>query len=208
MRTRIFTEAQRTELDKQRSALVGRGQACGARDRADRGGAYNVCSSKLKQHRCAHNDDCCPPRAWDSGADTEARKNWPRPEAGISSRPVQANETCRTSGAVTVEVDRGLAAARRVSIIATSGGMNRHAGPEDGACRTRLTAGLDRILRNRDAGGFSRIVQTPGGISMFYGRGSGARMAAEHRHERKSHVPAKKPPVDGDSRGHWRDNTL
>src|ERR1700733_4853513 len=46
--------------------------------------------------------------------------------------------------------------------------MNRHDGPEDGTLADHcLTAGLPGIT------GFRRIVQTPGGIAMFYDVGQG-----------------------------------
>jgi hypothetical protein len=46
--------------------------------------------------------------------------------------------------------------------------MNRHNGPEDAALADRcLTLGLLEF-EDRTGGSFRRIVQTPGGISMYY----------------------------------------
>jgi hypothetical protein len=50
--------------------------------------------------------------------------------------------------------------------------MNRHDGPEDGALADRcLTGGLPEF--GAPTGSFRRIVQTPGGVSIFYDVGQG-----------------------------------
>ena len=64
--------------------------------------------------------------------------------------------------------------------------MNRHDDPEDGALADRcLTGGLPEF-GTAYGGSFRRIVQTPGGISIFYDVGPGPGLAAQHRHERQS----------------------
>ena len=52
--------------------------------------------------------------------------------------------------------------------------MNRHDGPEDGALADRcLTIGLPEFGAGNGGGSFRRIVQTPGGISIYYDVGQG-----------------------------------
>jgi hypothetical protein len=83
--------------------------------------------------------------------------------------------------------------------------MNRFDGPEDGALPDRcLTAGLPEL------GGvsFRRIVQTPGGISMFYDVGQGQGWQRNIVMNGSAHLPANIRQWYGDSRGHWESNTL
>ena len=73
--------------------------------------------------------------------------------------------------------------------------MNRHDGPEDATLAERcLTGGLPEFGTNF-GGSFRRIVQTPGGIAMFYDVGQGQGLAAQHRHERKPASAGQHPPV-------------
>ena len=86
--------------------------------------------------------------------------------------------------------------------------MNRHDGPEDGALADRcLTGGLPEFGRH-DGGSFRRIVQTPGGISMFYDVGQGQGWQRNIVMNGSPHLPANIRQWYGDSRGHWEGNTL
>jgi hypothetical protein len=83
--------------------------------------------------------------------------------------------------------------------------MNRHDGPEDGTLPDRcLTAGLPGIGGNS----FRRIVQTPGGITMFYDVGQGQGWQRNIVMDGSPHLPASIRQWYGDSRGHWEGNTL
>jgi hypothetical protein len=88
-----------------------------------------------------------------------------------------------------------------------TGRMNRRDGPEDGALAERcLTVGLPEF--GTVTGSFRRIVQTPGGITMFYDEplaDVSRQMGAPVRDDVT--LPALALP-DGDSRGHWEGNTL
>ena len=86
--------------------------------------------------------------------------------------------------------------------------MNRHDGPEDGAVGDRcLTIGLPEF-GTAFGGSFRRIVQTPGGISMFYDVGQGHAWQRNIVMNGSPHLPAKIRQWYGDSRGHWEGNTL
>ncbi len=86
--------------------------------------------------------------------------------------------------------------------------MNRHDGPEDGALPDRcLTGGLPEF-GTAYGGSFRRIVQTPGGVSMFYDVGQGQGWQRNIVMNGSPHLPANIRQWYGDSRGHWEGNTL
>jgi hypothetical protein len=83
--------------------------------------------------------------------------------------------------------------------------MNRHDGPEDGTLAERcLTGGLPGIGGN----GSRRIVQTPGGITIFYDVGQGQGWQRNIVMDGRPHLPASIRQWYGDSRGRWEGNTL
>ena len=86
--------------------------------------------------------------------------------------------------------------------------INRHDGPEDGALADRcLTGGLPEF-GTAFGGSFRRIVQTPGGIAMFYDVGQGQGWQRNIVMNGSPHLPANIRQWYGDSRGHWEGNTL
>ncbi len=87
--------------------------------------------------------------------------------------------------------------------------MNRHDGPEDGALADRcLTDGLPEFGAGNGGGSFRRIVQTPGGIAMFYDVGQGQGWQRNIVMNGSPHLPANIRQWFGDSRGHWEGDTL
>ena len=86
--------------------------------------------------------------------------------------------------------------------------MNRHDGPEDASLAERcLTLGLPEFGA-ASAGSFRRIVQTPGGITMFYDVGQGQGWQRNIVMDGSPHLPASIRQWFGNSRGHWEGNTL
>jgi hypothetical protein len=86
--------------------------------------------------------------------------------------------------------------------------INRHDGPEDGALPDRcLTGGLPEF-GTAYGGSFRRIVQTPGGISIFYDVGQGQGWQRNIVMNGSPHLPASIRQWYGDSRGHWEGATL
>ena len=73
-----------------------------------------------------------------------------------------------------------------------------------------LTGGLPEIGALGAIAGisFRRIVQTPGGISMFYDVGQGQGWQRNIVMDGSPHLPASIRQWYGDSRGHWEGNTL
>ena len=86
--------------------------------------------------------------------------------------------------------------------------MNRYDRPEDGGLSERcLTGGLPEF-GTAFGGSFRRIVQTPGGITMFYDVGQGQGWQRNIVMDGSSHLPANIRQWFGDSRGHWEGDTL
>jgi hypothetical protein len=84
---------------------------------------------------------------------------------------------------------------------------NRNDGPEESSLPERcLTGGLPEF--GGATGSFRRIVQTPGGISMFYDVGQGQGWQRNIVMDGSPHLPAGVRQWFGDSRGHWEGNTL
>jgi hypothetical protein len=85
--------------------------------------------------------------------------------------------------------------------------INRANGPEDRTLGERCMGGTLPDFGNF-IGGFSRIVQGPGEMSIFYDMGSGQGRFRSIPITTAPHVPATIRQWWGDSRGHWEGNTL
>jgi hypothetical protein len=205
----FFTEAQREELDQERSALLGRR----ATDR-DLAGAYNLAvflTTKRTGARTSRIVD--PPDGRIPPLTTDGQK------AAAADREfrlalLQATETCKTqsvrcSGGKYDPTPSPRRSEPPPRYNATNfGRINRHDGPEDGTLADRcLTGGLPEF-GTPFGGSFRRIVQTPGGISMFYDVGQGEGWQRNVVMNGSSHLPANVRQWYGDSRGHWEGNTL
>jgi hypothetical protein len=80
--------------------------------------------------------------------------------------------------------------------------------PEDGSLADRcLTGGLPEF-GSAFGGSFRRIVQTPGGVSMFYDVGQGEGWQRNIIMDGLPHLPSNIRQWYGDSRGHWEGDTL
>jgi len=205
----FFTEAQREEIDKERSALLGRR----ANDR-EFAGAYNLAiftTAKRTGPRTSRIVD--PPNGRVPPLTAEAQKALAA-DREYRLALLRATETCKTNLAQC----RGgkydpTPSPRRADppprYNATNfGRMNRYDGPEDGALSDRcLTSGLPEF-GSAFGGSFRRIVQTPGGIAMFYDFGQGEGWQRNIVMNGSPHLPATIRQWYGDSRGHWEGNTL
>jgi hypothetical protein len=208
----FFTEAQREELDQERSALLGRR----ATER-DLAGGYNFAvflSTKRTGARTSRIVD--PPDGRIPPLTTEAQ------EAAAGDREfrlalLQATDTCmnklvRCNGGKYDPTPSPRRAEPPPRYIAANfgrfGRINRHDGPEDGTLADRcLTGGLPEF-GTAFGGSFRRIVQTPGGISMFYDVGQGEGWQRNIVLDGSPHLPAGIRQWYGDSRGHWEGDTL
>jgi len=205
----FFTEAQRHELDKQRSVLLTRR----ATER-ELAGAYNLAVFTSAKHTGARTSRIVdPPNGRIPPLTAEAQKALAA-DREFRLALLRATETCKSklvqcSGGTydpTPSLRRAEAPPRYLA--SNFGRINRYDGPEDGALADRcLTLGLPEF-GTAFGGSFRRIVQTPGGISMFYDVGQGEGWQRNIFMNGSPHLPAAIRQWYGDSRGHWEGDTL
>jgi hypothetical protein len=207
----FFTEAQRKQLDEERSALYGEERPAQRGTELAVAGAYNhavFMSNKRVGARTSLIVD--PPDGRIPRLTAQAQK------AIAADREfrlilLQSTETCRNK---MVQCNGGkydpTPSPRRAELPPryNTAFLSRHDGPEDGGLSERcLTMGLPEF-RTAFGGSFRRIVQTPGGIAMFYDVGQGQGWQRNIVMDSSPHLPAGIRQWYGDSRGHWEGNTL
>ncbi len=205
----FFTEAQRAELDRQRSALLDRR----ATDR-DLAGAYNLAVFLTTKHTGPRTSRIVDPPDGRIPPLTAAAQKAAAADREYRLALLQATETCKTkSGQCMGGKYDPVPSPRRAEPpprynAANFGRINRYDGPEDGSLSDRcLTLQLPEF-GTAFGGSFRRIVQTPGGISMFYDVGQGEGWQRNIVMNRSPHLPAAIRQWYGDSRGHWEGDTL
>ena len=201
----FFTEAQRAELDNARAAVLGRF----ATER-EINGAYNAAtffSTKRTGARTSKIAD--PPNGRVPPLTPEGQKT-AAAEREFRLALLQSTDTCKKNAAgcaggkyePTTSPRRAEASPRY-----NTGRLNRDDGPEDSSLAVRcLTLGLPEF--GGATGSFRRIVQTPGGISIFYDVGQGQGWQRNIVMDGRPHLPAGIRQWFGDSRGHWEGDTL
>jgi hypothetical protein len=206
----FFTEAQRAELDKERAALLGRDKRVERGTELDVAGAYNSVFMSMKHTGARTSMIVDPPDGRIPPRTPEAQKIAVA-DRGFRLALLQATDTCKNKS---VACNGGkydsMPSPRRAELPAryNTARMNRHDGPEDGALGDRcLTGGLPEF-GTAYGGSFRRIVQTPGGISMFYDVGQGQGWQRNIVMNGSPHLPATIRQWYGDSRGHWEGHTL
>jgi hypothetical protein len=206
----FFTEAQREELDKERSALLLRDKRVERGTELDVAGAYNAVFMSIKRTGARTSMIIDPPNGRIPPPTPEAEKI-AAADREFRLALLQATETCRTKS---VACSGGqydpTPSPRRVDRPPryNTARMNRHDGPEDSWLNDRcLTGGLPEF-GTAYGGSFRRIVQTPGGISIFYDVGQGQGWQRNIVMDASPHLPANIRQWFGDSRGHWEGNTL
>jgi hypothetical protein len=201
----FFTEAQRSQLDAERSAILGRF----ATER-DINGAYNAATFFTTKHTGPRTSKIVdPPNGRVPTLTAQAQK------AAAADRDfrlalLQSTDTCKKNlpGCAGGKYDP-TPSARSAEIAPRyiTGRINRNDGPEDSSLGERcLTLGLPEF--GGATGSFRRIVQTPGGISIFYDVGQGQGWQRNIVMDGSPHLPAGIRQWFGDSRGRWEGNTL
>jgi hypothetical protein len=203
----FFTDAQRAELDAQRATLGGKDNRKERGTELDVTGSYNdlfisrkhagVRTSRIVDPRDGRIPQLTPEAAKIAGAEREFRLALMR-----------STETCRIEyrSCAGGKYDptpspRFAEPTLRYNLIS----INRHDGPEDSPAGVRcLTAGLPGVGGQRT----NRIVQTPGGVAMFYDVGQGQGWQRNVVMDGRPHLPANIRQWYGDSRGRWEGNTL
>jgi hypothetical protein len=206
----FFTAAQRDELDKERSALLGRNKRVERGTELDVAGAYSAVFMSIKRTGTRTSMVVDPPNGRVPALTPQAAKI-ASADQEFRLALLQATETCK---AKSVACSGGkydpTPSLRRAELPAryNTARMNRHDGPEDSSLADRcLTGGLPEF-GTAYGGSFRRIVQTPGGISIFYDVGQGQGWQRNIVMDATPHLPAAIRQWYGDSRGHWEGNTL
>jgi hypothetical protein len=206
----FFTEEQRAELDKERSALLGRDKRVEPGTELDVAGAYNGVFMSFKHTGLRTSLIVDPPDGRIPALTPEAQKI-AAADRQFRLALLQATETCKNKS---VACSGGsydpTPSPQRTALPPryNTARMNRHDGPEDDALPDRcLTGGLPEF-GNAYGGSFRRIVQTPGGISMFYDVGQGQGWQRNIVMNGSPHLPTNIRQWYGDSRGHWDGPTL
>jgi len=201
----FFTEAQRTELDVLRTGILDRF----ATER-DINGAYNAATFFTTKRTGARTSSIVdPPNGRLPPLTPEAQKT-AAADREFRLALLQSTETCN-------KMLPGCAGGKYVPTTSprraeappryNTGRMNRNDGPEDSSLAERcLTLGLPEF--GGATGSFRRIVQTPGGISIFYDVGQGQGWQRNIVMDGRPHLPASIRQWYGDSRGHWEGDTL
>ena len=204
-----FTEAQRAELDRERSALMRRDKRVERGTELDVAGAYNAVFTSQKRTGERTSLIIDPPNGRTPPMTPEAQK-LAAADRDFRLALLQSTDTCKNKSVAcaggkydpTPSPRRSEPPPRYNTVR-----INRHDGPEDGALPDRcLTLGLPEF--GAATGSFRRIVQTPGGIAIFYDVGQGQGWQRNIIMDGRPHLPASVRQWYGDSRGRWEGDTL
>jgi len=210
----FFTAAQRTELDRQRSAMLGRDQRAERGTTADVAGAYNDVFTPKKRTGARTSRIVDPANGRLPPLTPEAQKI-AAAEREFRLALLQATEACKNNELACSGGKYDPTPSPRFADLPpryNTATINRYDSPEDASLAVRcLMGGLPEIgtlgaIADRIS--FRRIVQTPGGISMFYDVGQGQGWQRNIVMDGSPHLPANIRQWFGDSRGHWEGNTL
>jgi hypothetical protein len=209
----FLTEAQRQELDKRRAAHYGDDPRQQRGSAVDVGGAYNTAFLTIKHAGARTSMIVDPPNGRLPPQTPEAQR------AAATDREfflalMQSTDACKNKEPVCAGGKYDPAPSPRFSELppryhaVNNARLNRADGPEDDGLQ-------DRCLRNGlpefgslFGGSFRRIVQTPGGISIFYDVNQGQGWQRNILMNGSPHLPASIRQWFGDSRGHWEGETL
>jgi hypothetical protein len=206
----FFTAAQRAELDAARAAILDEDRRLERGSERDVAGAYNAVFLSVKRIGVRTSKIVDPADGRIPSLTSEAQKI-AAAEREFHLALLQSTETCKNklSACAGGKFDpspspRRAERAPRYNLAH----INRDDGPEDHWPNDRcLTGGLPEF-GTAFGGSFRRIVQTPGGISMFYDVGQGQGWQRNIVMDGSAHLPAGIRQWFGDSRGHWEGNTL
>jgi hypothetical protein len=205
-----FTEVQRQELDKDRSSLLSNNDRQQRGSELDVAGGYDGVFLTVKRTSPRTSRVVDPPNGLIPPRTPEAQK------AAAVDREfylalLQATETCKDN---LVQCNGGkydpTPSPRRAEPAPryNTQHINRDDGPEDHWPNDRcLGRGLPEF-GTPFGGSFRRIVQTPGGISIFYDVGQGQGWQRNIVMDEHPHLPGNIRQWFGDSRGHWEGDTL
>ena len=206
----FFTDEERAELDEQRARLLSRDRRVERGTELDVAGAYNAVFLSFKRTGRRTSLVVDPPNGRVPPLTPEAQARAAE-DRDFRLALLRSTETCR-SGSVACrggEYDP-TPSPRRFELPPryNTGRMNRHDDPEDGSLGDRCLSGGFPEFGTAFGGSFRRIVQTPGGITMYYDVGQGQGFQRNIVMDGRPHLPDSIRQWWGDSRGHWEGDTL
>jgi len=205
-----FTDEERARLDKERSALLGRDKRLERGTEQDVAGAYNAVFNTVRRTGKRTSLVVDPPDGRIPPQTAEAQQRAAEDRAFRVSL-LQATDTCKNKAPACAGGRYDPAPSPRLADLPpryNTGRMNRHDTPEDGSLGDRCLSGTIPDLPTAFGGNFLRIVQTPGGISIYYDTGQGQGFQRNIVMDGRAHLPSTIRQTLGDSRGHWEGNTL
>jgi hypothetical protein len=209
----LFSEAQRQQLDKQRAELFGSDPRQQRGTTIDVGGAYNTAFLTVKHAGARTSLIVDPPNGRIPPLTPEAQK------AAAADREyrlalLQSTDACKNKEPICAGGKYDPMPSPRFGEpppryhTGNFDRLNRGDGPEDDPLADRcLHSGLPDF-GSLFGGSYRRIVQTPGGISMFYDLNQGQGWQRNIVMNGSPHLPANIRQWFGDSRGHWEGNAL
>ena len=209
----FFTPAQRAELDAARTAVLVNADADVHADRRgtarDVAGAYNSQFVSFKRSGARTSLIVDPPNGRMPPLTPPAQK-MAAAERDFRLALLRATDTCKEQSDGCSGGTYDPTPSPRFAELPprfNTANLNRSDNPEDPNMAVRcLTGGLPEF--GSRTGSYRRIVQSPGGIAMFYDVGQGQGWQRNIVMDGSPHLPANVRQWYGDSRGHWEGNTL
>jgi hypothetical protein len=199
-----FTDEERARLDEQRASILRRDQRVERGSERDVAGAYNAVFQSIRPTGKRTSLVVDPQDGRIPALTPEATK---RNEAEREYRLalLQPTETCKNKDAACAGGKYGPVSPRRAELppIYNTGRTNRNDHPEDRSMTERC---MGAVLP--DFGGYRRIVQAPGSVSIFYDTGQGQGWQRVIPTDSRPHLPSSITQRFGDSRGRWEGDTL
>src|SRR5215467_9850637 len=209
----FFTEAQRQELDKERGAHFESDPRQERGTAIDVGGAYNTAFLSIKRVGARTSLIVDPPNGRLPPQTPEARRA-AAADQQFRLALLQSTESCKTrapacaGGTYDPKPSPRFAEPPPRYHSGNFARLNRSDGPEDDGLADRcLHTGLPDF-GSLFGGSYRRIVQTRGGITMFYDLNQGQGWQRNIVMNGSPHLPGGIRQWFGDSRGHWEGNTL
>ena len=202
-----FTDAERAALDAQRAALQGKDERAERGTELDVGGSYNQLFVPRKRTGARTSLIVDPADGRIPQLTPEAQK-LAAAERAFRLDLIRSTQTCKTGYRTCAGGKYDPTPSPKFAELPpryNTAGMNRHYGPEDAGAGVRCLAGG---LPEFASISFRRIVQTPGGISLFEDVGQGQGYQRNIVMNGSPHMPSNIRQWYGDSRGHWEGNTL
>ena len=199
----FFTEEERTALDAKRAAIELRPRAERGSER-DVAGAYNQVFMSIKKTGRRTSMIVDPPDGRTPPLTPDIQKQIAA-ERDFRLALLQATATCKNQEPGCRGGKYGPPSPRlgEVPPRYSTANINRVDNPEDRSMSERCMAAV-----LPDFGGFRRIVQSPGSVSIFYDVGQGQGWQRIIPVGNSSHLPSHIRQRFGDSRGRWEGETL